>query len=400
MSAFPSSSIRRSGWMNAVGRAIAKDKVLYLLILMYTSLAAAFDLHFGRFALLCNSFEYIVIWLDLAVLSFLCIWICRFIERSCRERPSSPFVLAKDLLRDLGTPNIAAGATLYSALAIFMGSFTTMKTLLPRLNDFWADPWLARIDSFIHFGQQPWRLLAPLLGHPPVTRTIEFVYGPVWMICVTLVPLYFCMTSRRPDHRRRFLLAFLLTWIVNGTIVAGLCMSGGPAFYGKLTHDDDLFGDLVRYLATEVDSPGSAAWQQRELWSIYRSASSGVGAGISAFPSLHVSMIILCCLGIWGLDKRAAAPLIAVAIVIVLGSIHLGWHYAIGDYSVVVLMIAIWRTSGLFADPSKWRSLQVRCANTSWPELAFRVRRKVRGSEVPEPLAASGGEDHRLVDAF
>ena len=246
-------------------------------------------------------------------------------------------------------PKTVAGVVLYLALAVFMGAFTTFKTLLPCLNDFWADPWLAEFDRLVHGGQQSWRFLQPLLGYLPITRGIEFIYGPVWIACVSLLPLFFCLSDRYPDDRRRFLVAFLLTWTFNGLFLAGLFMSGGPAFYGRLTHDNALYGDLQRYLGSEAATPFSAAWEQGQLWAIQQAGLSGVGAGISAFPSLHVSMIVLCCFSVWAISRRAAFIFVGLAAVIVIGSVHLAWHYLVDDYAVFAIMPAIWRASGFLA---------------------------------------------------
>ncbi|HEX4768470.1 MAG TPA: phosphatase PAP2 family protein [Lichenihabitans sp.] len=344
-----SSSAHTDAWVAETRRLIAEDRVYYVIVGLFVLCAGVTAAAVGRDYVVFTVFGYVRSWAILAVGGITAALSPRFIVRAWRERPAHPLVLARDILLEFLAPAAAAGLALYLALAAFMGAFTTMKTVLPCLNGFWADPWLARIDRAVHFGQQPWRWIQPLLGFPPVTRLIEIVYEPVWIGCIMLVPLYFCVTRRHPEHRRRFLIGFMLTWIINGIVLAGLFMSGGPAFYGRITHDNGPFGDLVRYLSFDADTALSAAWTQRELWQAYRAASSGVGVGISAFPSLHVSMIVLCCLGMWKISRPVAYALVAVAAVIVVGSVHLGWHYAVGNYVVFVLIGAIWWASGRLA---------------------------------------------------
>ncbi len=349
MLAVRSTSARSDAWVAETRRLIASDQVYYGIVALFTLCTGVTAALVGRDYLIFTICDYVKSWAILAAGAITVALSPTFVVRAWREHPASPCSLAWQILRTFLAPNVAAGLALYLALAAFMGAFTTLKTVLPCLNGFWADPWLARIDCAVHFGQQPWRWIQPLLGFPLVTRLIEIVYGPVWIGCITLVLLYLCMIRRDPEHRRRFLIGFILTWIINGIVLAGIFMSGGPAFYGRITHDDGPFGDLVRYLDFDADTALSAAWTQRELWQAYRAASSGVGAGISAFPSLHVSMILLCCLGMWKIGRPVAYALVAVAAVIVVGSVHLGWHYAVGNYVVFVLMGAIWWASGRLA---------------------------------------------------
>ena len=349
MLAIRSASAETDAWIADTRHLIADDRAYYVTIALFVLCAGVTAALVGRDYLAFTIWAYLKSWAILAVGAIVAALSPEFAIRAWRERPESPLGLAWTMLVEFFAPNVAAGLALYLALAAFMGAFTTLKTVLPCLNDFWADPWLARIDCAVHFGQQPWRWIHPLLGVPLITRMIEIVYEPVWIGCITLVPLYLCTIRRDPEHRRRFLIGFMLTWIVNGIVLAGIFMSGGPAFYGQITHDDGPFGDLVRYLSFDADTALSAAWTQHELWQVYRAASSGVGAGISAFPSLHVSMILLCCLGMWKIGRPVAYALVAVAAVIVVGSVHLGWHYAVGNYAVFVLMGAIWWVSGRLA---------------------------------------------------
>lgn len=335
-----------SGWVTDFRRSLSAYRVQFAIIgvfVLFTAVVAAIH---GRNYLGATVLEYVRSWLMLAAVAAAAMLLMRLLVEARRERSGRFPAGAEEVLLDFWRPEVAAGLALYVALAAFMGAFTTLKTLLPSLNPFWADPWLAQLDRTVHLGRDPWVLLHPLLGRPPVTRLIEIVYGPVWIEITTLLPLFFCVWRRDLDLRRRFLTAFLLTWIVNGCVLAGLFMSGGPAFYGDLTHDHARYDGLIRYLTSQENWAFSAASEQRELWRMYVAGSSRIGAGISAFPSLHVSLIVLCCLAMWRVNRPAAWLLIGVAAIIVVGSVHLGWHYAVGDYAVLGLICGIWWVSG------------------------------------------------------
>ena len=261
-------STRANRWLAVTLGRIGEDRHFYYVIATFVVLTAATANWLHRDYLIVTIQGYLALWADLAVAALTVLFSFAFTLRSWKERPESPIALAKDVTFALLAPKTVAGVLLFLALGVFMGAFTTFKTLLPCLNDFWADPWLAQLDRWVDGGQQAWHLLQPLLGYPPITRTIEIVYGPVWMLCVSLLPLFFCLSDRHPDDRRRFLVAFLLTWMFNGLLLAGVFMSGGPAFYGRLLHDEALYGALQRYLSFEAATPFSASWAQRRLWAM------------------------------------------------------------------------------------------------------------------------------------
>jgi hypothetical protein len=324
---------------------LTQDAPLYGIIAALFLSAAILTQLLARAYLLQAVEQYLIVWIILASTGLPPLFIGSHLWKIRKARSSNPLLSTKDPPA-LPTPEALAGLVLYFALAVFMGSFTTIKTLLPTLNPFWADPLLAHVDRALHFGHDPWRILHPLLGYRTVTQTIELIYEPVWSICIIAVPLFFCVTRRKPAERSRFLTAYLMIWIINGLLVAGLFTSGGPAFYGAITHDTDRFSGLVRYLDVEKQVMFSASWSQHQLWALHAAQSATTGAGISAFPSLHVSMMVLCCLGLWTVSRPLAFALTAVAGVIVVGAIHLGWHYAVDAYAGFILVPSIWWASG------------------------------------------------------
>lgn len=190
-----------------------------------------------------------------------------------------------------------------------------------------------------------------MLGYHAVTRGVEFVYGPVWLTCYLALVVYFSFTTRDIAHRRHVLLAFLLIWIINGIVLSALFMSGGPAFYGAITHDTSRYANLVKYLSFD-STLFSAQLEQHKLWALHAAGSSNIGAGISAFPSLHVSMIFLCCFAASKVNRLFTYAAMCIAVVIVSGAVHLGWHYAIGVYVDFILIPAIWWLSGRWAAAS------------------------------------------------
>ncbi len=69
--------------------------------------------------------------------------------------------------------------------------------------------------------------------------------------------------------------------------------------------------------------------------------------GISAMPSVHVAMAVLLALIGWARHPLAGTALTAYAVVILIGSVVLGWHYAIDGYVGGLMAFAIWRLSAV-----------------------------------------------------
>jgi hypothetical protein len=75
-----------------------------------------------------------------------------------------------------------------------------------------------------------------------------------------------------------------------------------------------------------------------------------VGGGISAMPSVHNGLAVLFSIAAFKIDRTAGWVFAAYALLIWIGSIHLGWHYALDGLVSAALTILIWRAMGKVAD--------------------------------------------------
>jgi hypothetical protein len=93
---------------------------------------------------------------------------------------------------------------------------------------------------------------------------------------------------------------------------------------------------------------------QDMLWQGFETAVVERGHGISAMPSMHVSAAFLFVLIGRRANRVAALGFAAFALLILVGSVHLGWHYAIDGYASIPATWAIWRAVGwaLARDPA------------------------------------------------
>ena len=68
--------------------------------------------------------------------------------------------------------------------------------------------------------------------------------------------------------------------------------------------------------------------------------------GISAMPSIHVAMAVVFALLGMRVNCWLGIVLIAYAVIIQIGSVILGWHYAIDGYVSIILTILLWKLVG------------------------------------------------------
>ncbi|WP_422371134.1 phosphatase PAP2 family protein [Hoeflea sp.] len=236
--------------------------------------------------------------------------------------------------------SLAAGMILMAGITVFQGTFTTIKTALPQLwGGFPHDRVQADIDAMLFLGTDPWRLFQAVGGNWVVRTLVEFNYNVIWFaLCYGL--LFFVATSPLADGvRTRYLAMFLFTWIVCGNILAGLFLSAGPAFYGEVTGDHLRFADQLAFLA-ESQWRHSAAFYQSYLWGLYESGRPGIGSGISAFPSVHVALVMMNALFAFEVSRRWGLAALAYVALVLASSVYLGWHYAIDGLASIAVVTA------------------------------------------------------------
>lgn len=234
----------------------------------------------------------------------------------------------------------------FIAFIFLLSTFTSLKTMIPYVNGFAWDVRLAEIDNALHGGVDPWRLLHPLLGYPYVTMGINYVYN-FWLAVLYLV-LYWQLFSLK-DYRTRmqFFYTMALCWAICGSFLAIVFSSGGPCYFYEIT-GSDRFLPLMNYLYS-IGGANYKIWalvNQENLWRDYVEKAHGIGAGISAMPSVHVGTALIFMLV--GLRSGTFWKIASIGFfaVILLGSIHLGWHYAIDGYVAILTTLPLWYISG------------------------------------------------------
>lgn len=236
-------------------------------------------------------------------------------------------------------------------LALLLATFSTYKQLVLPAAGFGLDPAFAELDRLLFLGIDPWRVTHWLAPSATATSIIDTAYM-LWFLPMILIALLSWMMPSRVQTQ--YLLAFAMAWIVGGTLLAFLLPGGGPCYYAPL-HGDDSFAPLMERLSAQNASleaggmaPLKALLGQQELFTAYQQRSFILAGGISAMPSLHVTLAVLfACVG-FACHRPLGWGLAAFALLIWFGSIHLGWHYAIDGIAGAALAWLLWRLAGLW----------------------------------------------------
>lgn len=244
-----------------------------------------------------------------------------------------------------------AGAGLVMLLAgLNLVAFMWIKPLLNVLVPFRADMLLADLDALLFFGHDPWTLLQ-WLNFPAA----GFVYHPLWFLSVML-GLLLAISARSCPERSALVLSYFVLWTVVAPLVHTALPAAGPIFY-------EAMGYGPRFAAMPVKRETSMVADY--LWQFYASGSYGAGNGISAMPSMHVTMSMWVTMTVWVLARRWIALALAAFCTIFGMSIALGWHYALdGVVGALAALTCYLALRALF------RVLEARAARSPVPEAA------------------------------
>ncbi len=267
-------------------------------------------------------------------------------------RPESPI---RELWRMLTSffrnpMRMSNGITTMVLTFLFANYFGQMKIQIPKINPFQWDETFMWLDRALHFGFDPWVILQPLLGFWQVTVFFDWMYW-VWLLVIYSVWVIAAFSHQHTILRTQFLLSFFLIWAIVGSIMAPLLSSAGPVFYANLGLSPDPYTGLMQYLASVNETYPLMAQRTKELlWLNYIGEGGRVG-GITAMPSMHNCTSMLIAIYGWHLNRKLGICLSIFAFIIFLGSIHLGWHYAVDAYVAGIMAGLIWVIAGRVA---KW----------------------------------------------
>lgn len=217
-------------------------------------------------------------------------------------------------------------------LKLLLVVYCNLKQAIFRMHPALFDDALRTWDVRLHGGLDPTALALEYLGRPAVVRAFDCAYVAWYAIKAPVVIAFVLVRDRRLQVR--FFAAYFCLWIVGG-LWAVAVPSLGPVFV-----QPQRFAGLEMPIARGL---------QQELWTSYGRALASpaeyttlIYEGIAAFPSLHVAVVALFALFLARVHRGAALAMGAYTLVIQVGAVLLGWHYAVDGWFGIALALTLW----------------------------------------------------------
>ncbi len=331
-----------------------KNKLIYIFIIVSTLL-----LHFSLYLLLNSKSSYsITTYIDtlfvICIRTFLVWSAYEYIKMFLNKTPKPTLALLKKI-KSLLNPKykpISFFTTLL-LLNITFSSYTHIKTLIPNINPYYLDFTLFELDKKIHFGLSPWEITHSIFSSNLSTIFIDFLYQ-LWFLIIWGFLLFFILYKKDNNHRNQFMLTFLSCWVIIGTVMATWLSSVGPCYIHLLDNSQTQYIPLLKLLDTQSSFTEEHYYYslqalkfQSLLWDSFINENNALGAGISAMPSMHVSMATLLSLSTYKLNKTLCFIMWVYTLFIQIGSVHLAWHYALDGYVSILVTTIIWYVWGM-----------------------------------------------------
>jgi membrane-associated phospholipid phosphatase len=243
----------------------------------------------------------------------------------------------------LNRNRIKGGILAVLLMAGMLVAFAQMKNLIPVLNPFVWDEYFMHLDKVLHFGMHPFELTHAVFGWEYTVSFFTGLYN-LWLFLMYFVLFGACFMRHDSPLRMQFLIAFVLTWAIGGNLIATVFSSAGPVYYANLG-----LGDAYAHLQNLLQSHSQIADltvvnTQNLLWN-WHTQEPQVNA-ISAFPSMHVASSVLMAIFLRHASRLLGLFAIFFAVGIMIGSVLLGWHYAVDGYAGAIIAAACWKLSG------------------------------------------------------
>lgn len=359
------SEARTRHWQQ-IKQAFYQDKLLYGYVLFTTIALYLMSLMFSYASHIeYSAFTYLSTLIRICYITFLTWSSAYYLYLLYHRRPHPIQAYIKTLIGFFNPLSKAISfILLVFALNLTYSCYSYLKSVIPDIKPFQYDLAFYELDKWLHFGVSPWEITHGIFSSPFATYGINFLYH-LWFLLMWGMTLFFIVRRDLTHLRNQYLIAYMSSWLLIGGITATLLSSAGPCYTHLLNPEHthylpliDLLNDQSRIMVEAGWFPVWALDVQDSLWLNYLGREGGIGAGISAMPSMHVSVAMLMALASYQYNKKLGLLMWAYMIFIQIGSVHLAWHYAIDGYLSIILTLLIWKGCGwishrLTSEPSQ-----------------------------------------------
>lgn len=235
---------------------------------------------------------------------------------------------------------VSAVLMAFVATLMFHSGFTLFKTSMPYITPFYADIALADWDRALHGGRDAWEITYAWAEFLPVQQLLPF-YLHIWVWPAICLPVFVAAVDKDRARVMRTLTMYVLAWVLIGNVFALLGMSAGPVFYDRI-YGGERFAELTAAMAAAPELSAYFVSIQDDLWMAYSTSGQTIGTGISAFPSVHLSISMVAALYMWERGRWLGVIGAGFVVVILFLSVFSGYHYGLDGYFSIVVMWSVW----------------------------------------------------------
>ena len=211
--------------------------------------------------------------------------------------------------------------------------FANLKQIIPIVNPRLYDLQMWRIDKVVHFGVSPVVFLVDILRINRIIYFLDLIYITFIPMNI-IIPVIFIIQTKSEIIRKQFLAVFCISWVVGG-ISYFLFPAMGPCYFKP---------EFFQFL----DMPIAKNLQQillEEYVKFRQSAGQHIASnyyGIAAMPSLHLAKTFIFMLFSRRLNRYLFIFFCVYLVLMFIGSVALGWHYAIDGYIGIAMAYIIY----------------------------------------------------------
>jgi hypothetical protein len=283
---------------------------------------------------------YIAAWAAVTFI-FVLVWILVEVARLAPTRADNPLSLVLTKFRQRRPAILITPAMIFPT---FLASYTWAKSSIPFAVGYaWERTW-AEVDRLI-LGTDAWRI-AHAIVPPAMAPGWSIFYAVVWGFALAITgPVVALVASR--TFTVHFFTSLMLSWLVGGVVMAYGLSAAGPVF-AHLT-DPQLaasFNPLRSELERLLGHDDIVLTSQRYLATGMTVKLAMKGSGISAMPSMHIATATIFVLA----ARRTLwlVPTLLFWVMTFIGSIYLGYHYAVDAPAAALVAIVAWKVSSQY----------------------------------------------------